>query len=200
MKKNVMIVYCGVMIALMAITANIGAFIMIGPIPLTLQSGMAVLSGILLGPFYGTLAIIGYLLLGLFGIPVFAGFMSAQAFFLPTAGFLLTFPVAALISGLLTKRSIGSSRIAIAAMSAMLIHYILGTMYLYGYLQLIAGDTISIIGASAMMAPFFVKDLIVTVVMVMLSVRLLRTPAFEFRKKETSNHSSEKKERNHVSM
>ncbi|AOM82045.1 Substrate-specific component BioY of biotin ECF transporter [Salisediminibacterium beveridgei] len=199
MKKNVMIVYSGVMIALMAITANIGAFIMIGPIPLTLQSGMAVLSGILLGPLYGTLAIIGYLLLGLFGIPVFAGFMSAQAFFLPTAGFLLSFPIAALISGTLTAKSIDSPRIAIAAMSAMLIHYIVGTFYLFGYLNLIAEDTVSLTGASIMMTPFFVKDIIVTVVMTMLSVRLLRTPAFSFRKKEAFNYASNEREVKHQS-
>lgn len=193
MKKNIMIAYSGVMIALMAVTANIGAFIMIGPIPLTLQSGIAVLSGLLLGPFYGTLAMIGYLLLGLFGIPVFAGFMSAQAFFTPTAGFLLTFPVAAFLSGWITAKNIRTPVITTAATIAMLTHYVLGTLYLYGYLNVIVEDTISIVGASMIMTPFFIKDLVVTAVIIMLALRLLRTPAFSFRKRQTLKRDRQNK-------
>ena len=63
-------------VALMAALTAVGAqlTIPVSPVPFTLQVPMVVLSGILLGPRYGALAQVVYLVMGAVGIPVFAGF------------------------------------------------------------------------------------------------------------------------------
>ncbi|ADH98701.1 biotin transporter BioY [Salisediminibacterium selenitireducens] len=177
--KTSMIVYSGVMIALMAITANIGLFATIGPVPLTLQTGTAVLAGMILGPYYGTLAMIGYLLLGLFGVPVFAGFSSGQAFLSPTAGFLLTFPLVACITGFFSKEKASVSSLFLIAFSALLVHYLSGIVYLYGYTSFIIGDGMTLTAAASLMIPFFLKDVGVILLSVILAIRLRKTSMFK---------------------
>ncbi len=58
-----------------ALTA-IGAFLSIpvGSVPITLQSLFVILSGLLLGPKLGALSQLVYVLLGLLGVRIFAGF------------------------------------------------------------------------------------------------------------------------------
>lgn len=177
--KTSMIVYSGVMIALMAITANIGLFATIGPVPLTLQTGTAVLAGMILGPYFGTLAMFGYLLLGLFGVPVFAGFASGQAFLSPTAGFLLTFPLVAYITGSFSKVKSSVSSLFIIAFAALMIHYLSGIVYLYGYSSLIIGEAMTLTAAASLMIPFFLKDVGVILLSVFLAVRLRKTSMFK---------------------
>ena len=66
-------------------------------VPLTLQTFAVALSGFLLGPAYGTLAAVVFLLLGAAGLPVFSGFTGGVGRFVgPTGGFLWGFlPLAA---------------------------------------------------------------------------------------------------------
>jgi len=69
-----------------ALTA-IGAFISvpIGPVPITLQSFFVILSGILLGSKNAMLSQVVYLILGLIGLPIFAGFTGGlQTIFKPS--------------------------------------------------------------------------------------------------------------------
>lgn len=61
-------------------------------VPLTLQTFAVALAGFLLGPAWGTLAVLAYLLLGAAGLPVFSGFTGGPGkFFGPTGGFLWGF-------------------------------------------------------------------------------------------------------------
>ncbi len=72
-----------------------------GPVPGTLQTFAIVLIGLLLGPTRAVAATGIYLLVGLLGAPVFAGGGSGVAAFVgPSGGFLLSFPLEALIAGL----------------------------------------------------------------------------------------------------
>ena len=74
-------------------------------VPLTLQTFAVALGGFLLGPVYGTLAVLVYLLLGAAGLPVFSGFTGGLGrFFGPTGGFLWGFPLLAAGCGLLRKK------------------------------------------------------------------------------------------------
>ncbi len=52
-----------------------GAFIAIpiGPVPIVLQNMFVLLAGLILGPAWGTACVAVYLLVGLAGLPVFAG-------------------------------------------------------------------------------------------------------------------------------
>ncbi len=74
------------------------------PVPITLQTLAVLLSGAVLGPYYGALAMILYLLAGAIGLPVFAGGSGGIASILgPTGGYLLSYPVAAFVIGWLVN-------------------------------------------------------------------------------------------------
>ena len=75
--KVLSLTYVALMAALMAVCAWIT--IPVGPVPFTMQT-FAVFAALgLLGGKRGTLAVVVYLLLGLVGLPVFAGFSSGAA-------------------------------------------------------------------------------------------------------------------------
>ncbi|MHA7282928.1 biotin transporter BioY [Arthrobacter sp. TMS2-4] len=76
----------------------------VGPlgVPITLQTLGVMLAGIVLGPARGSAAVLLYLVAGLIGLPVFSGFSGGFGVLAgPSAGYLLAFPLAALVAGLL---------------------------------------------------------------------------------------------------
>ena len=89
-------------VALMAAFTAVAAQIAIPlePVPFTLQVLAVVLTGLLLGPRYGALAMAIYLLVGAVGIPVFSGFRGGLGILLgDTGGYLLAYPLAAALAG-----------------------------------------------------------------------------------------------------
>ena len=71
----------------------------IGAVPITLQTFAVGLVAAILKPREATLAATLYLILGAIGLPVFAGGGGGlQAFFSPSAGYLLAYPFFAFIS------------------------------------------------------------------------------------------------------
>jgi len=78
------------------------------PVPFTLQTMLVLLSGAFLGSRNGAYSQILYLVIGVIGVPVFAGFTFGVAkLFGPTGGYLLTFPFAAFLVGyILEKKNI----------------------------------------------------------------------------------------------
>jgi biotin transport system substrate-specific component len=95
-----------------ALSAQIVVPVPFSPIPMTLQP-LAVLGvGALLGGAAGLGALLLYIALGIAGLPVFAGGGSGVARLLgPTGGYLLAFPVAAWMTGILTSPVLGSNRL-----------------------------------------------------------------------------------------
>ena len=91
--------------ALISALAYVGATPVGGAgVPITLQTLGVMLAGCLLGPTRGFLAVALYLALGAAGLPVFAEHSSGLGTFTqPSAGYLLSFPVAALVGGLMMK-------------------------------------------------------------------------------------------------
>ncbi|WP_207956854.1 biotin transporter BioY [Rubrobacter tropicus] len=90
-------------VALMAAFTAVAAQITIPlePVPFTLQVLAVVLTGLLLGPRYGALAMGVYLLVGAVGVPVFAGFRGGLGvLFGDTGGYLLAYPLAAALAGM----------------------------------------------------------------------------------------------------
>ena len=70
-------------------------------VPVTLQTFGIMLAGIILGPKKGAIAVLVYILLGAMGVPVFSGFKGGFAVITgPTGGFILSFPLIALFSGI----------------------------------------------------------------------------------------------------
>ena len=69
-------------------------------VPQTAQTLAVLIAGIFLGPVYGSLSVIAYVVLGVVGLPIFAGDRSGPEVLVgPTAGYLLGFLVAAAIAG-----------------------------------------------------------------------------------------------------
>lgn len=91
--------------ALISALAYVGAIPVGGAgVPITLQTLGVMLAGCLLGPVRGFLAVALYLAMGAAGLPVFAEHSSGLGTFTqPSAGYLLSFPVAALVGGLMMK-------------------------------------------------------------------------------------------------
>lgn len=98
------------------------------PIPITLQTIIVLLSGAMLGANYGALAMIIYLLLGVIGLPVFAGGSSGIGVLLgPTGGFLLGFPIAAFVIGKLVRTK-KITALLFAMLAGTLIIYVFGAI------------------------------------------------------------------------
>jgi biotin transport system substrate-specific component len=92
--------------ALFVALISVGAFIAIpiGPVPIVLQNMFVLLAGLILGPVWGTACVAVYLLVGLAGLPVFAGGTSGIGkLFGPTGGYLLGYLPAVLVTGALSN-------------------------------------------------------------------------------------------------
>jgi biotin transport system substrate-specific component len=88
------------------------------PVPLTGQTFAVLLTGALLGPRLGALAMLAYLAEGAAGLPFFGGGAGGVGHFSgATAGYLLAFPAAAYVTGYLAER--GWDRRYLPAAAAM---------------------------------------------------------------------------------
>ncbi|MBN2071019.1 MAG: biotin transporter BioY [Candidatus Krumholzibacteriota bacterium] len=143
-----------------AIAAQLAVRLPYTPVPVTMQTLFVVLAGIVLGPRDGFYAMISYVALGVAGAPVFAGFSFGPAIIVgPTGGYLMAFPIAALVAGSLS-RSLGGGRVAVLASAAVGTSLILlaGTLYL----SILTGLSLSMavsLGITPFLAGAFVKSL-----------------------------------------
>lgn len=98
--------------ALISACAYVGAIPVGGAgVPITLQTFGVMLTGCLLGPARGFASVALYLGLGAIGLPVFAEHSSGLGSFTSvSAGYLWSFPVAALLGGFLVKYVAGPKR------------------------------------------------------------------------------------------
>jgi biotin transport system substrate-specific component len=90
-----------------AITAVLGLVpaISVGPVPITAQTLGVMLAGAILGARRGFLSQLLFLVLVAIGLPLLASGTGGLAVFAgPTAGYLISWPIAAFVVGLLTER------------------------------------------------------------------------------------------------
>lgn len=91
--------------ALVAVCAILPAIKTGGLVPITLQTFGVLLTGAVLGPVRGFLAVLLYVVVGAAGLPVFSGGAGGLGVLAgPSAGYLLGFPLAAGFCGLLVSR------------------------------------------------------------------------------------------------
>lgn len=97
-------------------------------VPMTLQSFIITLMAIILGAKRGATATFIYILLGAFGLPVFSNFTGGwQIIIGPTGGFILSFPIMALVIGLALKlQSKRKYRLAVGIIIGTIINFICG--------------------------------------------------------------------------
>ena len=125
-----------VMAAVICVLGPISIAIPVSPVPISLASMAVYLAVTVLGMKLGTLSCLIYLLLGLVGIPVFAGGSAGAAkLFGPTGGYLIGYLFLALIAGTFVGRFAENKwkNIAFAALGMILgtiVLYALGTAWL----------------------------------------------------------------------
>lgn len=121
-------------IALMTALTIIGAYITI-PIPnlpFTLQTFFALLAGLLLSRKDAVISQILYILLGLFGLPIFAfGGGGIGYVLMPSFGYILSLPILALVSA-----SLKDKNVYLGSLLALVITLIFGGIWLIGVSQM----------------------------------------------------------------
>ena len=161
LKRTETVAFCGLAIALLAISAWVT--VPLGPVPFTLQTMVLVFVVVLFPPREALVSVFGYLALGAIGVPVFSGMKGGLASIVgSTGGFLVGFGIGAILAVLLLKAwrepEAKSARMLRAALAAVVL---LLTSYVCGWLQLMALTGMGPAAAfAAGIAPFIVLDAI----------------------------------------
>ena len=161
-----------IMACLFAALISLGAYIAIPlpgtPVPIVLQNMFIVLAGFILGPWWGLVAVVFYLILGTVGMPVFSGGTGGLVKLAgPTGGYLLGYIPGVIIFGLISR--LGKSRWYVnvaAGILGMALVYALGVPRLKwvlgvdwpkaiatGLIPFIPGDLVKIVVASVLAPP-----------------------------------------------
>ncbi len=168
-----------ILVGLFAALTAVGAFIQIplGTVPITLQFLFTALSGVMLGGRLGALSQIIYIVIGLFGMPVFAGGTGGfEAIFKPSFGYLVGFIIGAYVIGKIAERGkrVGFVRLFIASIAGIAVIYAIGVPYLYLIVRTVMGKDITLI--TALKIGFFVfipGDLIKCIIVAVLGSRII---------------------------
>ena len=129
------------------------------PVPITLQTLVVLMSGAMLGPYYGALAMILYVVVGALGLPVFAGGGSGIGAVLgPTGGYLISYFIAAFAIGktLQLRKQPKYLDYAVAMIIGTIIIYVLGAGWA---LVVVPGLTLLAVIAGWVL-PFIIGDTI----------------------------------------
>jgi biotin transport system substrate-specific component len=118
---------------LTAVAAQIA--VPVKPVPFTLQTMMVAISGAMLGARKGAYSQMLYILMGISGLPVFAqipeGALGIARLFGPTGGYILAFPAAAYMTGLIVEKNKSYFTVALAMFLGNVIIILSGVSYLY---------------------------------------------------------------------
>jgi biotin transport system substrate-specific component len=138
--RTIDLTLAGMFVALMAVGANITSFVpflVIGGVPITLQTFFAILAGAILGSRIGAISMAVYALVGLVGVPVFARFGAGfSSIISPTFGFIISFIFTAYLTGKIVQKHKGIKAYVIAALVGMAVNYIVGTNWMYAAYKL----------------------------------------------------------------
>ena len=152
------LVFAALFAALTAAVAPLKIPLGFTPVPITLQTLVVLMSGAMLGPYYGALAMILYVVVGILGLPVFAGGGSGIGAVLgPTGGYLISYFIAAYAIGKIVqmKKKPAFFDYVVAMVAGTIIIYVLGA----GWGMVVTG-----LGIAAILAgwvfPFIIGDTI----------------------------------------
>lgn len=163
------LVYAGMFSALMMIGANITSiipFMVVGGVPITLQTFFAILAGAFLGSRLGAISMTVYAFVGIVGGPVFAGFRGGIGEIIsPNFGFILSFILTAYVTGKIIEKNNKLIIYVSAALIGTLVNYLFGTNWMYAAYKLWAAapDAFSYKVAWMWMAVPFPKDVLLAI-------------------------------------
>ena len=154
---------CALFVAFISICSQIAIYI--GPVPISMSLFAIFMASLLLGMKYGTISVIVYILLGITGIPVFAGARGGFAIILgPTGGFLIGYILCALIVGFVSSRFINKKiYMGIGMIISVIVCYIPGILWHY----IITGNTI-FMSLKLCVIPFIPGDVIKIIISLIL--------------------------------
>ncbi len=135
-----------------------------GGVPVSLATFAVIFAGGLLGAKRGTLAVLIYLLLGAFGLPVFAGYSGGLGSFVtPSAGYLIGYLFLAGLTGFVSGKYRGGNKktgLIIGMLLGELVMYVFGTSWFIVYMNA-KGTAMGLAAALGMcIVPFIPGDLI----------------------------------------
>lgn len=165
------ICYIAICVAIIAVCSVI-TIPLPGGVPVTLQTFAVFLSVALLGPVYGTVAVVIYILLGMIGVPIFSNFGSGVAVILgPTGGYIIGFIFSAVISGALMK-ALGEKTpfMVLSMVIGLLACYLTGTLWFVGVRSTFNFAGI-IYALTVCVVPFIIPDLIKILLAVLIAKR-----------------------------
>ena len=148
-----------ILVALFAALTAVGAFIKIpvGTVPVTLQILFTALAGIMLGARLGALSQLVYVIIGLFGIPVFAGGTGGfSSIISPSFGYLIGFILGAYVIGKIAENNAKPNfiKLLIASIVGIIVIYAVGVPYLYLIVKNVIGKNITF--AAALKTGFYI--------------------------------------------
>lgn len=142
-------------VAFMAVMANIT--IPLWPVPITMQTFGVFVVAFFFGSRKGLVSMLGYVLAGVLGLGVFAGFKSGMAAIMgPTGGYILGFLAAVFLVGYLIEKGYGRSK------SSVLLCMLIGNLVIYTFgligLRIYFADFTWIKIFSVGLVPFLIGD------------------------------------------
>lgn len=163
------LIMCCTFACFTGLMAQVRFYLPFTPVPLTGQTFAVLLSGVILGKYYGGLSQSIYVGLGFAGVPWFANWSCGLGvLFGPTAGYLFGFILAALFIGYVVDSKIRarsfSGMLGLMLFADIMLILIPGTLWLYiwlnlfysvsigeamlmGFIPFIAGDTVKVFAA-----------------------------------------------------
>lgn len=191
-------------VAVFAAIICAGCFISIplpGGVPVTLQNAFSLISGTVLGTWYGGASVAIFLILGIIGIPVFSGMKGGIAhLFGVSGGFLWGYLIGAIIAGfLLGNPKLSEKKITFFQILKIFLAYFLGLVveYVFGiwwFVQSKGGLSESLSMQQVLMwtlIPFIPGDIIKMIIAIPLSA-VLRPIAARYLFANSENKKSEK--------
>lgn len=155
--------------ALFTALAAAGAMLRIGDA--TLQTFVAALSGILLGPVWGPVSQLLYILLGLIGLPLFIEGGGPMYAIHPTFGFLLGMILSSFITGILTEKT--NWNIWLVSALGIFSVYVIGIPYLYGIFRFVKAEEMSFAFAAVSTMVYIPIDIAKMFLVAVIGERLL---------------------------
>lgn len=171
MEKNVTLI--ALFAALIAALGLIPKLTLGFGVPITAQSLGVMLCGTILGSKRGAMSVLLLLLLVAVGLPLLSGGRGGLGLFVsPSAGFLIGWPVAAFVTGMIVEKWRGHS-LAVVAGVASVIGGIL-VMYVFGIAGLSIALGKSLLEATGLVAAFVPGDVIKAVIAGLLTAALAK--------------------------
>lgn len=154
--------------AVIAIMAQISIPMPLG-VPMTMQTFAITLAAVVLGSKKGCISSLIYVLLGMIGIPVFAGFSGGiQHIVGPTGGFLISFPIMAYIIGLGVDKLKGvKGGFVLCIIAGTIVNYIIGVFMFC----ILTGSSVTI-GFTACVLPFIPTAIIKAVLAAIIGLQI----------------------------